>query len=145
MTSFRVAVSAAVFSVLLPIGFGSASSQAAEIDTSAEFAFVTDFASGKVLTEKAPDALMKPASMAKIMTVYVAFDRIADGSLSLDDTFLISEKAWRKGGSKTFVEVGKQVGVTAHGAAQVLADPGRLLIAGARESQQLHALGQVDT
>ena len=111
MTSFRVAVSAAVISVLLPIGFGSASSQAAEIDTSAEFAFVTDFASGKVLTEKAPDALMKPASMAKIMTVYVAFDRIADGSLSLDDTFLISEKAWRKGGSKTFVEVGKQVSV----------------------------------
>lgn len=111
MTSFRVAVSAALISLLLPIGFGSANGQAAEIDTSAEFAFVTDFASGKVLTEKAPDALMKPASMAKIMTVYVAFDRIADGSLSLDDTFLISEKAWRKGGSKTFVEVGKQVSV----------------------------------
>ena len=111
MTSFRVAVSAALITLLLPIGFGWASSQAAEIDTSAEFAFVTDIASGKVLTEKAPDVLMKPASMAKIMTVYVAFDRIADGSLSLDDTFLISEKAWRKGGSKTFVEVGKQVSV----------------------------------
>ena len=86
-------------------------SQAADIDSSAEFAFVTDFASGKVLMEKDPDALMKPASMAKIMTVYIAFQRIADGSLSLDDTFLISEKAWRKGGSKTFVEVGKQVSV----------------------------------
>ena len=72
---------------------------------------MTDFASGKVLMEKEPDALMKPASMAKIMTVYIAFQRIADGSLSLDDTFLISEKAWRKGGSKTFVEVGKQVSV----------------------------------
>lgn len=83
--------------------------QAADIDTSAEFAFVTDFASGKVLMEKEPDAPMKPASMAKIMTVYIAFQRIADGSLSLDDTFLISERAWRKGGSKTFVEVGKQV------------------------------------
>ena len=84
---------------------------AADIDTSAEFAYVTDFTSGKVLMEKEPDSPMKPASMAKIMTVYVAFQRIADGSLSLDDTFLISEKAWRKGGSKTFVEVGKQVSV----------------------------------
>ncbi|MEK9790014.1 MAG: D-alanyl-D-alanine carboxypeptidase family protein [Alphaproteobacteria bacterium] len=90
---------------------GSAISKAAEIDSSAEFAFVTDFGSGNVLMEKHPDALMKPASMAKIMTVYIAFERIADGSLSLDDTFLISEKAWRKGGSKTFVEVGKEVSV----------------------------------
>lgn len=84
---------------------------AADIDTSAEFAYVTDFASGKVLMDKDPDSPMKPASMAKIMTVYVAFQQIADGSLSLDDAFLISEKAWRKGGSKTFVEVGKQVAV----------------------------------
>ena len=87
------------------------SAGAAEIDTSAEYAFVTDFGSGKILMERNPDALMKPASMAKIMTVYIAFQRIADGSLSLDDTFLISTKAWRKGGSKTFVEVGKQVAV----------------------------------
>ena len=111
MTSFRVAVSAALLSFLLPAGLVSATSHAAEIDTSAEYAFVTDFASGKVLTEKAPDTLMKPASMAKIMTVYIAFERIADGSLALDDTFLVSEKAWRKGGSKTFIEVGKQVSV----------------------------------
>ena len=82
-----------------------------EINSSAEFAYVTDFGSGKVLMEKAPDEPMKPASMAKIMTVYIAFQRIADGSLSLDDTFLISEKAWQKGGSKTFVEVGKKVSV----------------------------------
>ena len=92
--------------------FGAAISKAAEIDSSAEFAFVTDFGSGKVLMEKQPDALMKPASMAKIMTVYIAFERIADGSLSLDDTFLISEKAWRKGGSKTFVDVGKRVSIS---------------------------------
>jgi len=103
-----VAIGAALLSFMT---VGSAISKAAEIDSSAEFAFVTDFGSGKVLMEKQPDALMKPASMAKIMTVYIAFERIADGSLSLDDTFLISEKAWRKGGSKTFVEVGKEVSV----------------------------------
>ena len=105
---FCVAVGAALLSFMT---VGAAVSKAAEIDTSAEFAFVTDFGSGKVLMEKEPDTLMKPASMAKIMTVYIAFERIADGSLSLDDTFLISEKAWRKGGSKTFVEVGKEVSV----------------------------------
>ena len=105
---FCVAIGAALLSLMT---VGSAVSKAAEIDSSAEFAFVTDFGSGKVLMEKQPDALMKPASMAKIMTVYIAFERIADGSLSLDDTFLISEKAWRKGGSKTFVEVGKEVSV----------------------------------
>ena len=105
---FCVAIVAALLSFMT---VGSAISKAAEIDSSAEFAFVTDFGSGKVLMEKQPDALMKPASMAKIMTVYIAFERIADGSLSLDDTFLISEKAWRKGGSKTFVEVGKEVSV----------------------------------
>ena len=105
---FSVAIGAALVSFMT---VGSAISKAAEIDSSAEFAFVTDFGSGKVLMEKQPDALMKPASMAKIMTVYIAFERIADGSLSLDDRFLISEKAWRKGGSKTFVEVGKEVSV----------------------------------
>ena len=105
---FCVAIGAALLSFMT---VGAAISKAAEIDSSAEFAFVTDFGSGKVLMEKQPDAPMKPASMAKIMTVYIAFERIADGSLSLDDTFLISEKAWRKGGSKTFVEVGKEVSV----------------------------------
>ena len=105
MNYFRVAL-AAMFGVLF-----QSNVMAADIDTSAEFAYVTDFASGKVLMDKDPDSPMKPASMAKIMTVYVAFQQIADGSLSLDDAFLISEKAWRKGGSKTFVEVGKQVAV----------------------------------
>jgi D-alanyl-D-alanine carboxypeptidase (penicillin-binding protein 5/6) len=108
MMRFCLAIGAALVSFMT---VGAAISKAVEIDSSAEFAFVTDFDSGKVLMEKQPDALMKPASMAKIMTVYIAFERIVDGSLSLDDTFLISEKAWRKGGSKTFVEVGKEVSV----------------------------------
>lgn len=110
MSSFRLLASLGICTALL-VGGGVTAAKAAEIDTSAEFAFVTDFMSGKVLMEKEPDARMKPASMAKIMTTYIAFQRIAEGGLSLDDTFLISEKAWRKGGSKTFVEVGKQVSV----------------------------------
>ena len=66
---------------------------------------------GSVLLEKNADELMPPASMSKIMTLYMAFERLRDGSLSLDDTFLVSAKAWRKGGSKMFVEVDKRVRV----------------------------------
>ena len=84
---------------------------AAEILTPAQQAYITDFGSGKVLFAKNAEVPMKPASMAKIMTVFVVFQRLADGSLQLDDKFLVSEKAWRKGGSKTFVEVGSRVSV----------------------------------
>ena len=102
----RLRMAAAALSCLFAmVAAPVVTSQAADIDSSAEFAFVTDFASGKVLMEKDPDALMKPASMAKIMTVYIAFQRIADGSLSLDDTFLISEKAWRKGAPKPLLKL----------------------------------------
>ena len=83
----------------------------AEILTPAKHAYITDFESGKVLFTKAEEVPMKPASMAKIMTIFVVFQRIADGSLRMDDKFLVSEKAWRKGGSKTFVEVGSRVSV----------------------------------
>ena len=84
---------------------------AAEILTPAKQAYITDFESGKVLFSKDAEVPMKPASMAKIMTVFIVFQRLADGSLQLDDKFLVSEKAWRKGGSKTFVEVGSRVSV----------------------------------
>lgn len=112
--SMATKVITAIFMAAVSVGFVlpyTATAQATEINSQAEYAFVTDFMSGKVLMEKQADAPMKPASMAKIMTIYIAFQRIKDGSLTLDDTFLISEKAWRKGGSKTFVEVGKQVSV----------------------------------
>ena len=84
---------------------------AAEILTPARQAFITDFESGKILFEKNSEMPMKPASMAKIMTIFVVFQRISDGSLSLEDKFLVSEKAWRKGGSRSFVEVGTRVSV----------------------------------
>ena len=84
---------------------------ATEITSPAKQAHVTDFATGKVLFSKDANAPMKPASMAKIMTIFVAFQRIADGQLGMDDKFIVSEKAWKKGGSRTFLEVGKTVSV----------------------------------
>ena len=94
-------------------GLGAIASAAiaAEITSPAKQAYVTDFETGKVLFSKEAETPMKPASMAKIMTVFVAFQRIADGQLSMDDKFTVSEKAWKKGGSRTFLEVGSQVSV----------------------------------
>ena len=79
------------------------------VQSVAEYAYITDFDSGRVLMDKNGDAPMKPASMAKIMTTYLAFERIANGSLTMDDTFIVSEKAWKKGGSRTFLDPGSTV------------------------------------
>ena len=79
------------------------------VPTVAEYAYITDFNSGRILLDKAGEEPMKPASMAKIMTTYIAFERIADGSLSLDDTFVVSERAWKKGGSRMFLDPGSSV------------------------------------
>jgi serine-type D-Ala-D-Ala carboxypeptidase (penicillin-binding protein 5/6) len=64
-----------------------------------------------VLLDKNADQLMPPSSMSKMMTAYMVFERLKDGSLSLDDELPVSETAWRKGGSKMFVEVGAQIRV----------------------------------
>ena len=84
---------------------------AAAIETSAREAILLDISTGTVLLNKDADVPMPPASMSKIMTVYLVFERLQDGRLSLDDELLVSEKAWRKGGSKMFVEVGKRIRV----------------------------------
>ena len=63
----------------------------------------------EVLFEKNADQLMKPASMAKVMTSYIVFDRIKDKSLNMSDTFLVSDKAWRMGGSRSFLELNSNV------------------------------------
>ncbi len=69
------------------------------IDTTAREAFMVDMKTGHVLLEKDADALMPPASMSKLMTLYLVFERLKDGRLTLDDKFTVSERAWRKGGA----------------------------------------------
>ena len=86
----------------------------ASIDIKARTAILQDFLSGEILYEKEPDRSIYPASMTKIMTSIIAFDLIKAGDLSLDDKFLISEKAWRlstAGFSSMFVMVGDEVSV----------------------------------
>ena len=81
------------------------------IETPAKNAYIVDMNTGTVLLDKNSDTPMPPASMSKLMTVYMVFERLRDGRLSLDDKFLVSEKAWRKGGSKMFVKVKSRVRV----------------------------------
>ena len=73
--------------------------------------FLIDFDSGIVLAEKNPDKRVEPASITKLMTVYLVDKAIADGDITADELVTISEKAWRMKGSKMFVEVGKQIPV----------------------------------
>ena len=64
-----------------------------------------------VIAEFNSDNQISPASMTKVMSGYVIADQIASGAISLDDKVLISEKAWKTGGSKMFIEAGKRVPV----------------------------------
>ncbi len=85
---------------------------ASYIDTDAETAVVIDATTGKVLFEKDKDKKTYPASMTKIMTTLIVFEKLSNGTLSLDDTFLVSEKAWKeREGSSMFVEVDKNIRV----------------------------------
>ncbi len=83
----------------------------AQITTTAKQAIIIDYNSGTVLFEKNADKKMPTSSMSKVMSMYLVFDALKKGNLSLNDTLLVSEKAWKKGGSKMFVPVGEKVKV----------------------------------
>jgi len=67
--------------------------------------------SNTVIAESNSNGLVEPASMTKVMTAYVVADQVKNNLISLDDEVLISEKAWKMGGSRMFIEVGKRVTV----------------------------------
>ena len=86
------------------------------IETKARNAILIDYDTGAYLYAKDAQKMVPPASMSKLMTVYVLFSKLKDGSLSLDDTFTVSENAWRKGGaasggSTMFLKIGEKVRV----------------------------------
>ncbi|WP_428080114.1 D-alanyl-D-alanine carboxypeptidase family protein [Candidatus Pelagibacter sp.] len=86
----------------------------ANFDVKAKTAIIQDYHSGEILFEKEADLSIYPASMTKIMTSIIAFDLIKSGDLSLDEKFIISEKAWRlstSGYSSMFIMVGDEISV----------------------------------
>ena len=80
-------------------------------EVSAKNYLLVDVASGKVLAEKNADEKIEPASITKLMTAYIVYKEIEAGRLSMDDIVTISEKAWRMGGSRMYLEVNTKVPV----------------------------------
>ena len=104
---------AAVFPLFL---FMSSISAAAILPTApqvnATSYLVMDYDSGRILAQKNIDNREKPASLTKMMTVYIVAEELDSGNIHLDDKVTISEKAWRMPGSRMFVEVGSKVKVS---------------------------------
>ncbi|MDR6116344.1 MULTISPECIES: D-alanyl-D-alanine carboxypeptidase family protein [unclassified Sphingomonas] len=89
---------------------------APQFDTPAPVAFMKDLSSGAVLFQRDADRRMPPASLAKMMTVYVAFDLVKKGQLKLDDMVTVQPETWKKwhgpqAGSTMFLSPGEQVSV----------------------------------
>ncbi len=106
----------AVFTFLVLLFLVTVSAQAATPipkapDVGAKGYLVEDFFSGRAIAEKNADEPLEPASITKLMSAYVIFSEIRNGSLALGDMVRISEKAWRTPGSRMFVEVNTQVSV----------------------------------
>ena len=85
-------------------------------DTNSEYAFLIDYKTDQILFVKNSNKKIFPASMSKLMTLYVLFDYLDKGVLNMDDEFIISENAWRKGGaisdsSTMFAEVSSYVSI----------------------------------
>ena len=112
MTPRKIALLSALFlSAALPV-----QAAAPVFDTPAPVAFLKDLSSGAILFARDPDKRMPPASMAKIMTVYVAFDLIKKGELKLDTLVAVQPETWRKwhgpsAGSTMFLSPNEQVSV----------------------------------
>lgn len=84
---------------------------AVKMDTIAGQAIVIDHHTGRVILEKNADEKVYPSSMTKIMTAYMIFERLKNGSVQLDTPIMISEKAWKMGGSRMFVNVNSTVSI----------------------------------
>ena len=68
-----------------------------------------DFDSGMILASSNKDLTLPPASITKMMTAYLAFTELNENNVSLSEDILVSKKAWKTGGSKMFIEVGKKI------------------------------------
>ncbi len=94
-----------------PVPTTPASTPLGPMDTQAKQAILVDADTGAILLDKNADERMHPSSMSKLMTAYVVFDLLKQGRLRMDQTLTVSERAWKMGGSKMFVDLGSQISV----------------------------------
>jgi D-alanyl-D-alanine carboxypeptidase (penicillin-binding protein 5/6) len=107
----RVLPSFLLLSVLAPLCFGAETPIPTAPTVDAKSYILVDYRTGKVLAGLEPTARMEPASLTKLMTAYIVFQKLAAGELKLQDPVVVSEHAWRSEGSRTFIELGKPVSV----------------------------------
>jgi D-alanyl-D-alanine carboxypeptidase (penicillin-binding protein 5/6) len=101
---------AVAFQGVLPMLFpGTALAAEAPPEVKVDNYLIADFRTGRILAAKDEDVEHIPASLTKVMTLYVLFDEVAAGRVSLDDEVPVSEKAWATGGSKMYILVGTKV------------------------------------
>ena len=79
--------------------------------TKAPHAVVYELGSKTVLFERDADTATSPSSMSKLMTLYLVFQHLHAGVIKMEDTFSVSESAWKRGGSSAFLKVGQMVSV----------------------------------
>src|SRR6056297_2616210 len=106
---FQVLASLAATLLLLMSPLFVAGAQAFE--TRAKAAYVMDVTTGTVLLNKNADQPLPPASMSKLMTLYVTFEAVRDGRLSLDERLPVSRHAMSFGGSTMFLDTTDRVSV----------------------------------
>jgi serine-type D-Ala-D-Ala carboxypeptidase (penicillin-binding protein 5/6) len=80
-------------------------------NTASDHVYIIDYNTGTVIYDKAAEEKLHPASMSKLMTVYLLFDALKRGDIKLTDTFHVSQKAWSTQGSKMFVPINADVPV----------------------------------
>ncbi|MSO70765.1 MAG: D-alanyl-D-alanine carboxypeptidase [Alphaproteobacteria bacterium] len=100
-----------VLAAMLTLTQIASQSVAQTIETKAKQALLVDFDTGTVLFEKNADERMPPASMSKMMTVYLLFEKLKAGEMKLTDQLPVSETAWRMQGSKMFVAINSRVAI----------------------------------
>jgi serine-type D-Ala-D-Ala carboxypeptidase (penicillin-binding protein 5/6) len=83
------------------------------VDVVAKWAYIMDHNTGAELLDKHASEPMPPSSMAKLMTLYISYKRLQEGRLALDQPLPVSERAWRMGGSRMFVDIDSKVPVEA--------------------------------
>lgn len=104
-------LSAAFFLSCLTLASAQGAVRPSPPEVSARAHILMDYHSGELLAAHNPDERLEPASLTKMMAVYVVFDELVEGNIRLDDMVLVSEKAWRAPGSRMFIEVGDRVSV----------------------------------
>ena len=105
----RRGILAAAWIVILSIVFLPHAHAGISLHLKAKSAILMNMNDGSILYAQNPDRPIAPASLTKVLSLYLVYEAITEGKVHLDDMVRISKRAWRTGGSKMYVQVGKQI------------------------------------